>query len=80
MIVCEKYETCPLCRGLQELGVPAPWILLYCKGGEFIQCARYTHRERTGKAAPVDLLPDGSRLQGDTAAKLAKWAQADSVA
>lgn len=61
MATCEFYEKCPIYNRFKTEMLKNIYIRQYCSG-DFTKCQRYQIRQKTGKTAPEDLLPDGKTL------------------
>lgn len=63
--ICPKSEKCPIFQGevLKRKESEQTYRNLYCNAGpeKFENCMRYKVAEKTGKAAPVKVLPNCSR-------------------
>lgn len=71
--VCPKYKKCPIFQGhgLKREQSKLTYRSLYCEAGaaKFESCKRYIASEKTGKPAPVSIMPNSS-LEMDEIIKL----------
>ncbi len=63
--ICPKSEKCPIFQGgvLKRKKSEQTYRNLYCNAGpeKYKSCVRYRVAEKTGKAAPIKVLPNCSR-------------------
>ncbi len=58
---CTYLEGCPIFARIESHELRTMWILEYCRGGRYSECARLKLKKQ-GRTVPLDLLPDGSTV------------------
>lgn len=76
MIKCNRYDSCRICEAFRNLDIPNPWEKDYCDGGpRVLECVRRRYYDLHLRVPEITLLPDGTKLEGEQAELLRKWAE-----